>query len=161
MSNYRGHTLINGLVGLPFSLGLLYWYGASGLADLTVFGVIFVYATLFMSPDMDLAYSIKKWSIRGILSMPFRIHLIRHRGISHSIFLGSLIRIVWAGSFLAMLFMLAYFVFPISYYLKDNADSAAFKIFAIKYASYLKHGVGAICCADWWHILVDHETSCA
>ncbi|GAB5411912.1 MAG: metal-binding protein [Chlamydiales bacterium] len=97
MSNYRTHTSFNLLIALPIFIAIGYFYLHLGNIPLIAFGTIFSYGTLFLSPDLDLAYQIKRTSIRGLLTLPFRPYsrLFRHRGLSHMPFVGTLTRVVW------------------------------------------------------------------
>ncbi|MDN3507734.1 MAG: DUF2227 family putative metal-binding protein, partial [Simkaniaceae bacterium] len=102
MSNYRTHSLFNTLVGLPATLGAFYYFLHPSQTLMIIYGSIFLYTTLFMSPDLDLAHQIKIRSVRGILSLPFRLYskVFSHRGISHILVIGSLTRIIWLAAFL-------------------------------------------------------------
>ncbi|OGN66749.1 MAG: hypothetical protein A2888_02825 [Chlamydiae bacterium RIFCSPLOWO2_01_FULL_28_7] len=58
-----------------------------------------------MNPDMDLANKIKLFSLRGILTLPFRGYslIFKHRGISHSPIFGTFTRICYLGGFFYLL----------------------------------------------------------
>lgn len=97
MANFRGHTTFNLGAALPITtLGILYFLDPPR-SLVWVYVACFVYSTLFMSPDMDLAHQIRLNSLRGVLTLPFRGYslLFRHRGLSHHLFLGTLTRVVW------------------------------------------------------------------
>ena len=158
MANYKGHSLLNIFLILPLCAGGLHWWFHPHIHVLSTFVGVFTYSTLFMSPDLDLCYSINPWSLRGILCFPFRTYarVFSHRGISHSIFLGTLTRIIWLAGFVVGFFLLAYLVVP-EKYIGKVPDQAMFKAFFIKYKLYLYYGMGGVVCADLGHLLVDHE----
>jgi len=109
MSNYKTHSTFNTLFAFPLFLFGLYYFFSPSTKNLIIFSSCFLYATFFMSPDMDLANKIKIFSIRGFLSLPFRFYawIFSHRGLSHSLLLGSLTRILWlVGLGLLILFLM-------------------------------------------------------
>ncbi|MDE3048256.1 MAG: DUF2227 family putative metal-binding protein, partial [Verrucomicrobiota bacterium] len=61
------------------------------------FVAAFLYGTFFLHPDLDIAYKIKLFSLKGLLTLPFRpySYLFRHRGISHMPVVGTLTRVLW------------------------------------------------------------------
>jgi uncharacterized metal-binding protein len=103
-----------------------------------------------MSPDVDLAHQIRFFSLRGFLTMPFRLYakFFRHRGISHSFFLGSLTRILWLAVFSIVIFFLVYQTFP---------NHKNFFTFAYKHRVFLIYSLSGICLADWCHLLLDRK----
>ncbi|MCX7750606.1 MAG: metal-binding protein [Candidatus Bipolaricaulota bacterium] len=70
----------------------------AGRGSLIWFSGAYVGASLFLSPDLDLATSraARRWRGARILWRPYAA-LFRHRGISHSPFLGPLTRLVYLG----------------------------------------------------------------
>ena len=63
----------------------------------------YLFASLFLTPDLDLKQSIafKRWGIARILWLPYA-HLFRHRALSHHILFGPLTRIVYAVLILSL-----------------------------------------------------------
>ncbi|MFZ0564628.1 MAG: DUF2227 family putative metal-binding protein [Chlamydiales bacterium] len=149
MANYRTHTAFNVIITLPLLCGALYFFLSPKLFLFLTFVGAYLYTTFFMNPDLDIAHKIKPFSLRGILALPFRGYakLFKHRGISHSFLFGSLTRVIWLT---ALLFLLFYFILPISLNKKDLI------VFCHQYKSYLVYGLGGICCADWSHLIVDY-----
>ncbi len=101
MPAYRTHVRFNLFLALP-----LLCYGLSNnLSDAAFFGLGFTYSTFFLHPDMDLARQIKLFSIKGLLTLPFRpySYLFHHRGISHWPIIGTLTRLLWAALLLWLL----------------------------------------------------------
>lgn len=102
MPAYRTHVRFNLLIALPVSLLVLAHFQGGSAERLIPFAGTFVYGTLFLHPDLDLARQVKLFSIKGLLTLPFRpySYLFSHRGISHWPVIGTLSRIGWAYGFL-------------------------------------------------------------
>lgn len=97
MAQYKTHSLFNIFLALPATVIALLYFINPPPHLLATYAGFFTYATLFMSPDMDLAHQIKFFSLRGILTAPFRLYskFFSHRGLSHSILFGSMTRILF------------------------------------------------------------------
>jgi uncharacterized metal-binding protein len=97
MPAYRTHVSINLFLGLPLSLGALKYSVLSTPTDTIAFAAAFIYGTFFLHPDVDLARNIRLFSVKGLLTLPFRpySYLFRHRGISHMPIIGTLTRVIW------------------------------------------------------------------
>lgn len=97
MPAYRTHVAVNLVLGLPLALAVLKYTVAFTPEQLFSFSAAFVYGTLFLHPDLDIAYKIKLFSLKGFLTLPFRpySYLFRHRGISHMPVIGTLSRVLW------------------------------------------------------------------
>jgi uncharacterized metal-binding protein len=148
MANYKTHSLFNVFLALPLLVLGIYFYLHPTRLELLTFVITFIYTTLFMSPDMDLAYKIKWYSIRGLLSIPFRTYarVFKHRGLSHGFIIGSITRILWLSLFI---FLILYFSEWIFFSKKD-----LFSIYSY-YKKELLYGFCGICLADGAHILLD------
>lgn len=152
MSDYRTHTSFNLLFALPLviiacsDLLHLAWNSTLTLAS------CFTYGTLFMSPDLDLAYNIRLGSVRGILAIPFRSYavLFRHRGLSHSLLFGTVTRLLWLGMFIMAILFLFYEIDP---------SSKSFTLFFIKHKMTLAAAFGGLFVADACHLLLDRLSS--
>lgn len=152
MSNYKGHTKFNLLFALPLLGAGAYFLLETPWPLLLIFSGTFVYSTLFMSPDLDLAYQIRLRSLRGLFSLPFRLYarLFKHRGLSHSFLFGSLTRIGWLALWVLLLFVLITQSLPSEKTLLETWSS---------YRWQLLYAFGGICFADWSHLLLDRLTS--
>lgn len=97
MPSYRTHVSVNLFLALPAALAALKYTVQSTPADWIWFGGAFIYGTLFLHPDLDLARNIRLFSLKGLLTLPFRpySYLFRHRGISHWPIIGTLTRVAW------------------------------------------------------------------
>lgn len=152
MSNYREHAKFNLLVALPLLIGGMYYFLHPHPHQLITFTGAFIYSTLFMNPDVDLAHQIRLVSLRGLLTLPFRSYskLFKHRGLSHHLILGSFTRIGWLLLWAVVIFYATYKAFP---------ETNTFLSFYKKYQFYFFYGLGGICLADWGHLFMDRKKS--
>lgn len=106
MPSYKAHVTVNLSIGLPLVLAALKYTVPFEPTQLFAFSAAFLYGTLFLHPDMDLAYKIKLLSWKGLLTLPFRPYslLFRHRGISHMPVIGTLTRVLWLWGLFLILF---------------------------------------------------------
>lgn len=92
----------HGKVHVAFELGTLpAWVALGAVLDvgrtsLVFFSGAYVAASLFLSPDLDLAESdvARRWRGARFLWRPYAL-LFRHRGISHSLVFGPLTRLLY------------------------------------------------------------------
>ena len=150
MALYKTHATFNLIVALPLLTWAAIYFLNPTLGQLLVFAVAFIYATLFMNPDLDLANKIKLISFRGLLTLPFRGYsrLFRHRGLSHSLLFGTLTRILWLGALFYLILLLIGREFP---------DRTAV-LTALKDHRFL-FGLTGIALADFCHLLLDIKLS--
>lgn len=150
MSNYKTHVSFNLFLTLPISLAALYYRYSPENPLIITFVSAFIYSTCFMNPDLDLVHQIRLFSLRGILTLPFRFYskVFRHRGLSHSLFFGTATRIAWLSALGLLIFYLIYETFPSEkrflYYFKD-------------YKYYLFYALAGIVLADWSHLALDYR----
>lgn len=95
MPKYRTHTGFNLLLLIP-SAYLLNRY--VGLEESILFSGGYIFATYFMSPDVDIFGSgpVRRWKWLSILWLPYSL-LFSHRGVSHTPIIGTLTRIAYLG----------------------------------------------------------------
>lgn len=148
MSSYKQHSSFNLFIGLPLLLLAIGYFIHPHHYLLATFAAAFVYSTIFMNPDLDLAHSIRLRSVRGFLSLPFRSYsrIFRHRGLSHHLLFGSLTRILWLFGWFLLAFFLVYQTFP--------EKKLAFSFYKT-YKFYILYIFAGICTADWCHLLLD------
>jgi len=148
MASYKTHSTFNIFLALPALLVGIYYFIHPPYALLVTFIATFAYCTLFMNPDLDLAHNIKLLSIRGILTLPFRLYslVFKHRGISHSLIFGSLTRIIWLAGMALLVFYLVYKALP---------STHNFYAYYKYYKFYIWYAAAGICLADWSHLLLD------
>ena len=117
MSQYKTHSAFNCAL-LPFLIGAMVFFFNPTFKNVVYFSAAFLYGTFLMNPDLDMAKKIKLFSLRGFFSIPFRSYsyVFKHRGISHSVLLGTLTRVIWL--FLFVLGIL-YIVYKKSVHQKD------------------------------------------
>jgi uncharacterized metal-binding protein len=152
MPDYKTHSTFNLCLALPILVVGAYYGLRPDNIFLYLFIGTYVYCTLFMSPDMDFANKIKLMSLRGFLTLPFRSYsmVFSHRGISHSVFFGSLTRIVWLAALGMMIFFLIYQALP---------SEKSIVSFYQEHKLYFFYVIAAICLADWSHLLLDLKES--
>ena len=147
VSNYKTHSIFSSLITLPFCLFVIYKYLNLNLKETLLFSSTFLYATLFMSPDVDVASKIKLKSVRGFFTLPFRSYskIFRHRGISHSLVFGFVTRVVW----------LALWAVAILYLIKKPFSTDKVFRFGLSYKSELMWIFSGIIISDASHIFLD------
>ncbi len=148
MASYKTHAKFNVMVTLPIvTAGLIYFFNPSIKYILTFIGS-FIYGTYFMNPDLDLANQIKLFSIRGLLTVPFRSYslVFRHRGLSHSFLFGTISRIIW---------LIAYLIIASYLLLKVTPDRQSVAHYFYLYRDYLVFVLGGLFIADTSHLLLD------
>lgn len=166
MPNYIAHTVINMSAGAAAAY-FLKTQSLIGMNSLILSGFAFTFATLFLSPDLDLNYSnpARNWGPLRILWWPYSL-FFKHRGLSHSILFSSITRL----SYLALVLCLC----TIGLYSANSwAAGAHWNNALIVSASYTQNSVlshfswmlqyskeliailAAIFSADFCHILAD------
>jgi len=150
MSNYKTHSKFNIFLALPLLIGGCHYFMNSHPHHLMTFAGAFIYSTLFMSPDMDLAYQIRLLSLRGLFSIPFRSYaqFFSHRGLSHHLLLGSFTRILWLAFW-------GFFIF-FAIYKSTPKEASLFKFYA-RHKLFILYGLAGVCFADWCHLLLDNK----
>lgn len=148
MAQYKTHSTFNILIALPLTLWGIVYFLKPSYNLLITFSICFIYSTLFMNPDMDIANKIKLFSIKGVLTLPFRGYsmIFKHRGFSHWIIIGSITRIIWLGAFFYLILFLLNKPF-----LHQN------ELIPILKTSYFIYGFSAILLADFCHLLLDFK----
>jgi len=148
MSGYRTHTKVNLLITLPIATAAALLLLNPPLTLLLIGIGTFAYGTLFMSPDVDLAYQIKLVSIRGALSIPFRTYamVFSHRGLSHSLLFGTLTRLAWLGIYVVLALYITHQVVP---------NKETFLHLFVRYKPYLLWGFAGLFLADASHLMMD------
>jgi uncharacterized metal-binding protein len=150
MAKYKTHTNFNIFFALPLILFCIWHFLNPSYNLLIIFIVCFIYATLFMNPDMDIANKNKLFSIKGLLTLPFRVYslIFKHRGLSHWIILGSVSRILWLSVFLYLIL-----------YLLDKSLLNKKDFFSILRTDYFLYGFFAIVLSDFCHLILDFKIS--
>lgn len=145
MSLYKTHLRFNLIFALPFfSLALYLLFQPPFKYFITFIGV-FIYASYFLTPDLDLAYKNRLFSLKGLLTFPFIFYslIFRHRGISHLPIIGTLTRLIY----LSLLIFL-------TIWLLDLKTDSFWTTFAY-YKGFFSFGFLAIILSDLSHLLLD------
>ncbi len=150
MAMYKEHAKFNIFIALPILLGALYYFLHPVRDLMLTFSGAFVYSTLFMNPDLDLANQIRLFSIRGFLTLPFRSYakFFSHRGLSHNVVLGSLTRIAWLMGWGCLVFLVLYKTLP---------SKRTLLSFYKHYQPFILYALAGVCLADWGHLLLDRK----
>ncbi len=71
---------------------------AIGWEGMAIFAGAYLFSSLLLSPDLDLRHnrSRRRWGPLGFIWIPYT-KVFAHRGISHSLLLGTLTRLVYLG----------------------------------------------------------------
>lgn len=150
MSNYRTHVNFNMFFAFPIAIAGVYYMYEPSIDLITTFSVAFCYGTYFMNPDLDLIHLVKPFSLRGILTLPFRFYskIFKHRGLSHSIMFGTATRLLWIFAVAFLVFYLIYRVVP---------SEQTFLFYLSSYKLYLLYGLAGVVFADLCHIILDWQ----
>ena len=150
MALYRTHTKFNLFIGFPIISYSIFFLFHPGINYYLSFAICFIYSSLFMNPDMDLAHKIKLFSLKGLMTLPFRLYsrFFHHRGISHSILFGTLTRVL----FLFILYLGILFLFDSS-----SISQKLYLNFWDANKIYLIYGFGGLFTADLCHLLLDFK----
>ncbi|MBP9840808.1 MAG: DUF2227 family putative metal-binding protein [Simkaniaceae bacterium] len=144
MPNYQTHSIANLILVLPLSIWSAYHFFAPNQEEVATFAGCFIYTTLFMSPDVDLASKNKLLSLKGILTLPFHLYarLFSHRGLSHMPVIGTLTRLLY----LFFLFLIIY-----TLYYETAPSFSKIHAFIHSYSSLFFSGFLGACIADIAH----------
>ncbi|MCH9613583.1 MAG: hypothetical protein SP1CHLAM54_05880 [Chlamydiia bacterium] len=148
MANYKAHSTFNLLLILPLAAwGVVHFFNPTHKVG-ACFIATFAYSTLFMSPDVDLANQNKLLSIKGILTLPFRLYsrLFAHRGLSHIPIIGTVTRLAYLGA----IALLAYYVMN-----KTLPSMESLALIFQSYDIYILYGLAGIVLADIGHLILD------
>ena len=150
MSNYRTHVTFNLLFGLPLVASGAYYFYEPPIYFFLTFILSFCFATCYMNPDLDLIHLIKPFSLRGILTLPFRFYsrFFKHRGLSHSIWFGTATRVIWLFGVALLIFYLVYQTIP---------SEKTFLFYLNSYKLYLIYALAGIVLADFFHLVLDYR----
>jgi len=149
MSNYKTHVKFNLGFGLPVLLIAGIYYLQPSALFVGIFMASFIYTSLYMGPDMDLAKSIRLFSLRGILTLPFRSYsrLFHHRGLSHSALFGTITRLLW------LVIWLGLYSYFLDFFFGWKLQSPL--AFWQNYKIYLLYMIAGVFFADLFHLILD------
>ncbi|MFA5249973.1 MAG: DUF2227 family putative metal-binding protein [Parachlamydiales bacterium] len=145
MALYSTHWRFNLTIFLPFSLFLLNYCFHPETKYLIAFALVFTYSSLFFHPDLDLAYKNRLFSLKGLLTLPFRPYsrLFSHRRFSHLPIIGALTRLIYLALLLSLLF--GFF----------HLEKPSFTHDLWQYRDFFGYSFLAIVLADLGHLLLD------
>jgi len=155
MALHKTHELFNLVLYLPVVYLLPKEY-------ILPFSVGYFLGTFLLSPDIDLSFSrpAKRWKAFRYLWLPFWM-FSRHRGITHTPFLGSLVKLFYLG----FLFVFLYFALLGILSLANYSPREYLNFNPLDFlGSFMKSEEGfyfvlGVIVADLFHILLDFITS--
>ena len=147
------HDTVN-IVFIIFA-SLLYFFLPYNYYPLFLLG--FIFSTFLLSPDLDLSYSkvSKRWGILRIFLYPY-FFLSSHRGVSHVLILGTLIRYSYL-ILLGILFLGVYIFFSGGSF--DLSFLNTFKDYISLYKYHILFFLLGGVVADAIHIILDRVCS--
>jgi uncharacterized metal-binding protein len=110
MPSGETHTVINlGLLAVIIAAAIIIF--SASIKGVVLFAVGFLFSTLFLSPDLDLKdnCSSNNWGFFKLIWRPFSF-FSSHRGISHSLIFGPLIKLLYLCAIIFVVFHLADFI---------------------------------------------------
>lgn len=145
MALYKTHLRFNLLIALPIFLFFLYSSFHLQKKYLATFTLVFIYSSYFLTPDADLSYKNRLFSLKGFLTFPFILYslIFRHRGISHIPIIGTLTRLLYLFLLISLTIWLL------------NLKSDSFTATFLTYKKFFTTGFLAIILADLCHLLLD------
>jgi uncharacterized metal-binding protein len=149
MARYKAHCFINFLFLVPIVFVLVKIQ--ANISETITFVVSFSYATLYMTPDVDLMHTWSKFSHRWVFGYPFRSYarFFAHRRVSHRLLWGTVTRILWLFVFFLPLLIALYIFFPNWLYsgvhfLKIHPRELTFALIAPFIADFIHLAVDAV-----------------
>lgn len=99
MPSGKTHLRIE-LILLPVWVALFYLFIDASWQAGALFAGAYLFSSLLLSPDLDLRYnrSRRRWGLLGFIWIPYT-KVFKHRGVSHSLLLGTLTRLGYLGAF--------------------------------------------------------------
>ncbi|MDJ0652204.1 MAG: DUF2227 family putative metal-binding protein [Simkaniaceae bacterium] len=150
MATYKKQAQFNIFIALPILLGAMYYF-LHPIRDLMLtFSGAFVYSTLFINPDLDLANQIRLFSIRGFLALPFRVYakFFSHRKLSHNVIVGSFTRMAWLMGWGCLISLALY---------KAPPSKGTLVSFYKHYQPFILYVLAGVCLADWSHLFLERK----
>ena len=97
MPSGKTHLRIE-LLLLPVWVVLFYLFIDASWQAGALFAGAYLFSSLLLSPDLDLRYnrSRRRWGLLGFIWIPYT-KVFKHRGVSHSVLLGTLTRLGYLG----------------------------------------------------------------
>lgn len=147
MALYKTHVRFNVCLALPLCLGGLFMVVEPQIEYMATFSGCFLYGTLYMNPDLDLIGQIKLFSLRGLLTLPFRFYsaVFKHRGLSHHFLWGTCTRLLW----------LMGVAFGVIYVNNIAFRHEEFLSFVMRNKQYFLYGLAGLFFADLSHLFLD------
>lgn len=136
--NYLGHSVFN-CVTIAGTAYVARMFAIAEPVFITTFLVSGIFATFFLSPDLDLSYSVpsSNCGLFKVVWVPYQL-VSKHRGLSHNIFFCSISRVVYLLA-LALIVLLAWNLVPM--FIKGVSHATAI--------SSAENIIGTAFCYSW------------
>lgn len=97
MPSGRTHKAVELILWPGFVAGLYILFQPTW-GELAIFSGTYLASSLLLSPDLDLRHNIsrRRWGLLGFIWVPY-FKVFKHRGLSHSLLLGPLTRLIYLG----------------------------------------------------------------
>lgn len=110
MPGYNAHRIFNYVIFA--AIVALAWYESISLKQLLALGIGFYIGTDFLTPDLDTeSTAIKRLGRLKILFLPYK-WAFTHRQSSHNIVYGAVVRILYIGIIMLVLYYILFKSFP-------------------------------------------------
>ncbi|MBF0361775.1 MAG: DUF2227 family putative metal-binding protein [Oligoflexia bacterium] len=171
MPKEKTHIKFNLLIGMPLGIlivscvYLLFYKSIPNINIIAIFTLALLFNTFILNPDLDMANYHKLRSLKGFILLPFFPYslIFKHRGISHSIFFGSITRIVYLIILVFVGYEIVFFYQQESWPSISQMRSHIDIIFSLSY-NPIKENIANILLVivtlwygDLLHILLDHK----
>lgn len=102
MPSGKTHTRFELVLG-PGFVGGFYYFFRPTWAELVLFALAYVAASLWLSPDLDLKANSarRRWGPLGFIWGPYT-RMFKHRGMSHSLVVGPLTRLIYLAMIVSL-----------------------------------------------------------
>lgn len=110
MPGYNAHRIFN--YAILIAIAALAWYESINPKQLLALGIGFYIGTDFLTPDLDTeSTAIKRLGRLKILFLPYK-WTFTHRKSSHNIIYGAVVRILYIGLIMLVLYYILFKSFP-------------------------------------------------
>lgn len=110
MPGYNAHRIFN--YAILIAIAALAWYESINPKQLLALGIGFYIGTDFLTPDLDTeSTAIKRLGMLKILFLPYK-WTFTHRKSSHNIIYGAVVRILYIGLIMLVLYYILFKSFP-------------------------------------------------
>ncbi len=141
MPGYNAHRIFN--YAILIAIAALALYESINPKQLVALSIGFYVGTDFLTPDLDTeSTAIKRWGKLKILFLPYK-WTFTHRKSSHNIIYGAVVRILYIGIVILVLYYILFKSFP--------SETLLFSVYSL----YILLFLAGIIIANTLHVLLD------